>query len=293
MRREDYPDLFQSADKASVTAQNKFVRMFSADLACIIGASVLAVCRAIVPSGLANIFGIAVPFLLGVSLIVKLTMRARRFDSVWFDCRAVAESVKTTVWRFLMAIHPYDQSTPDDVAETRFLLELDTIRRARPAVSGELASFPVATGRITPIMKETRRLNLVERKAFYLAHRLSDQRTWYRSNAKANADAAETIFRVTLVIQALAIIVLLFQMEAPQGPNTVAVFTTAIAVVTAWSEMRKYRDLTNSYAVAADELVSAEAKWTHVDREELFQEQVLQIEEAISREHTMWCAKRT
>jgi hypothetical protein len=67
-------------------------------------------------------------------LIAKLANRLQRFDEHWFDGRAVAETVKSATWRYIMGVRPYDApGTHPDVVLGEALRETLAARLALAA----------------------------------------------------------------------------------------------------------------------------------------------------------------
>jgi len=75
--------------------------------------------------------------------------------------------------------------------------------------------------------------------------------------------------------------------------SPIGFITTLASISVAWVEMKKFQELSQSYALAAQELASAESLMVHVDDQASLSTYVNDTENAISREHTMWCAKRS
>jgi hypothetical protein len=72
--------------------------------------------------------------LLVAALIAKLANRLQRFDEHWFDGRAVAETVKSATWRYIMGVRPYDApGTHPDVVLGEALRETLAARLALAA----------------------------------------------------------------------------------------------------------------------------------------------------------------
>ncbi len=237
-------------------------------------------------------FAIAAAVSLLASIVCKIIARIKQYDHIWFHCRALAESAKTITWRYIVGVPPYDITVSLADADRTLIAELDEIRKARPSVTEELAKFPCESDRITSAMRQSRHLGFADRRRLYLDKRLRDQAHWYKLKARTNYNAGEKVFWWTISIQILALITGVTAIIIPKTPNALAFLVSATAGIVAWGEMKRYRDLTQSYTVAADDLVSAVAVWDHITDEAELQRRVIQTEEAISREHTMWCAKR-
>ena len=56
--------------------------------------------------------------------------------------------------------------------------------------------------------------------------------------------------------------------------------------------MKRHNELAQTYGLAAQELEELESITVSLTEEGKFLQIVEQVEEAISREHTMWCARR-
>ena len=108
-----------------------------------------------------------------------------------------------------------------------------------------------------------------------------------------NARSGTHWFWTTAGLQALAVMIVII--EAVSGGfqiNTIPVITTCIAAVAAWSQMKRHNELAQTYALAAQELGELHSIAASLTDEDKFPQLVEQVEEAISREHTLWCARR-
>jgi hypothetical protein len=72
--------------------------------------------------------------------------------------------------------------------------------------------------------------------------------------------------------------------------NTILVFvaTSLIAIV----ELYKFKDLHQAYALTYQELIIIKARFGTIHDQSSLSQFVLEAEQAISREHTMWLARR-
>jgi hypothetical protein len=67
---------------------------------------------------------------------------------------------------------------------------------------------------------------------------------------------------------------------------------TYASAIAAWTQMKRHNELAQSYALAAQELEELEAVATNQISGNAFTQLVEQAENSISREHTLWCARR-
>jgi hypothetical protein len=288
-----YPSLFQSSDSASLIEQKSYINLCRIDFALIVLAAFF--------SGFSlntslNIFKWCALFAL-ISLILsfclKLIIKVGKWDKKWFDTRAVAESIKTVTWRYIMGVEPYENSLSAEDADRKFVDKLGEILKSVSKASGSLAKNVGSGQQITNRMREVRQMNIEERKTIYLQQRIKDQKDWYSKKAKYNSDKETMWFWVTIIVELLAIFAAIYILNTLYSTfNPIGTFTTLVVVFTAFNQTKKHGELSQSYAIAAQELSSIESLAVHIKNEESLSDYVRDTENAISKEHTMWCAKR-
>ncbi len=64
------------------------------------------------------------------------------------------------------------------------------------------------------------------------------------------------------------------------------------AGATAWTQLSRHNELAKSHGLAAHELLLLQARLALGETTDTFRQGVEETESAISREHTMWMAKR-
>ena len=291
MKNEHFPGLYQAADRASLSAQRVNILLHRMYLGSLVLGSVVGASTSIATGSLTPYLHTAIAVILALGLLILWITRARRDDKVWFDCRAIAESTKTATWRFMMVAPPFLE---DNLIEERFISELREIREARPDSSNDIAGqIDANSSAITTFMKEMRARSFEERKAFYVEFRVHDQKKWYSNKGNMNSRSGTRWFWMTAMLQGLAVAIAVI--EASSGGiqiNVVPVLTTCAAAIVAWNQMKRYSELAQSYALAAQELEELNSIADSLTDEGKFPQLVEQVEEAISREHTMWCARR-
>jgi hypothetical protein len=191
----------------------------------------------------------------------------------------------------MMNAHPFQES---DSVEKRFVAELQEIRKAMPDSAKHLASqMDGSASAITDFMRQLRRHPYDERKQFYIESRLRDQKKWYSDKANMNARSGERWFWLTAGFQIIAVMIAIITIAIGSLRfNFIPALMAFAAVVAAWSQMKRYDELAKAYALAAQELIELEAIAENLNQESSFPQFVEQVEGAISREHTMWCARR-
>jgi len=291
MSNQDYPGLFQGADAAAASAQKTYFLLQRIYLGSLIVSGMIGMFTSIFTGGGLTWTYTSMAIVLAMGLLVLWIGRSRQDDNAWFDCRAVAESVKTATWRFMMIAPPFQNN---DAIDKRFVSELQEIRNARQECQQYLANVVAASNpAITAFMRKVRGSAFDDRKLFYIKQRLLDQKSWYSRKADLNACRGDRWFWGTAGLQGTAVVMAIIQASTGGlGFNIVPVLITCAAVVAAWNQMKRHDELKKTYSLASQELGELEAIASNLVSESDFPQLVEQVEEAISREHTMWCARR-
>jgi SMODS and SLOG-associating 2TM effector domain 1/SMODS and SLOG-associating 2TM effector domain 3 len=289
---EDYPALYRAADVASRRARMAHTRLVGAELALLVGAALIGAAQSLLP-GAGSGWERSLPaVLLVAALIAKLSNRLQRFDEHWFDGRAVAETVKSATWRYAMSVRPYDgDGTQPDITLGEALREA---LAARPALAAHLHRLPAGRLQVvTERMRQTRLMPPEQRRGFYLTARVDDQEAWYAGKSRANARSATVWFWVSLLFEGLALAAAIMLAVTGFTVDLVGPLAAITAAATAWTQLGRHDELAKSYGLAAHELMLLHSRLELAETEEAFRQGVEETESAISREHTMWMAKRS
>ncbi|MEV7929798.1 DUF4231 domain-containing protein [Kitasatospora sp. NPDC088264] len=288
------PELFWTADKASLDGQRETLRWYRGLIAMLVIAAVIGSFPGPKDRGSFD----SVPlYSVGAFLIAGyFWSRLRRSNPQgrWYEARAAAESVKTLAWKYTVRARPFDGEAESADVDRGYLLQVEDVLRAFE--DPEIVP-PGTVPEITPEMRRMRADSLTARRMLYLRTRVEGQRTWYR----ARAEACETqAVSWGLGIAALIIIGAAAAVAQATGALQVHVFgasSAAAAAVIAWTQLKQLRPLAAAYQLAARELENvgnqlsdldlktpdAEARWARMAAE---------AEDAVSREHTTWRARR-
>jgi hypothetical protein len=288
----DLPSLFRSADEASGGAQRMYLWLLRIDLALIV-LSAIASSWGVSSPGLRVFLAAAVASFFLAGMALTAFVHQTQYDRQWFGTRAVAESAKTISWRYMAGAEPYLRSLSDKEADGLFCKELGAILRERQAVGAALGGGDASGEQITSRMREVRCSDLETRKATYLRDRIQNQRRWYADKAASNKIAAgRWLIAVGIgqlcgaVAAGTLILCPSFEFNAP------SVFAALAAAFLAWLQLNRHQELAHAYAIAAHELGLIEARVPHVGTDDELSRFVADSENAISREHTMWIARR-
>jgi hypothetical protein len=290
MNNDDFPPLFVSADAASGWGQRMHRRIFAANMIFIIFGSVLAFAAELTTgfSRVAVAAGAAIVFLPGA--LTGTIQRRLRDSQNWFEGRAIAETVKSLSWRYMMRIPPYDEDNAHADAEFA-----DAIADMRHEGLGK--AFPSSTmttpSQITTRMREIRARPFLARRDLYAKERLNDQVTWYQRKSEFNRQRARLWWRISAAAQTAAVISAIgVVFTANPWVNVVGIFGALAAAATAWSQLSRHDELVKTYGLAAQELATIEELTRAATTDADLIEAVRNGEGAISREHTLWVAKR-
>ena len=124
-----------------------------------------------------------------VTLAILVGLRIKRPDDIWYNGRAVAESVKTRTWRWVMRAEPYAM-TNVEATRSKFTDDLREILSQNQNLSEYLGPKIVASAPISKEMEAIRARPVEERIAIYRQERIEAQAHWYESKAKANRTRA-------------------------------------------------------------------------------------------------------
>lgn len=285
MREQDIPALYRSADELSLESQRHFFQALKLHLVLLVLAAVLSIVS--IPH-----WSVAVCQLLALlgALSCSIYLFSKRPDRYWYAGRAVAESIKTITWRYVCRAEPFQGD--DASARSDFQQKLKAIIDQNKDVVQALTNHLDAP-QITEVMEQMRAASLDERKATYAASRIKDQLTWYAKKASFNRKAANGFFWALITINGIAVVCAILRIkfvEVPFWPTDV--FVAAAASLLSWMQAKRFSELAASYALAAHEIGLIREQALSPGTEEAFSQFVGDTENAFSREHTQWVARK-
>jgi hypothetical protein len=286
LNEEDFPALYRSADTLSLRAQRSFFFALGAQLVLLVVAAALSVFN--LPH--VSIAYAQAAVLLG-SLAFAIFLFAKRPDRNWYAGRAVAESIKTLTWRYVSRAEPFD-SDDEPAMRQAFSRKLKAVVDQNRQVAQLLTMF-LDGAQITAVMETMRIGSLEARRSSYAQGRIADQLNWYARKTEANRRLSEKFFLTVIAVNGVAVLCALARIGYPTAPYwPTDIFVAAAASLLTWMQAKRFGDLAASYALAAHEisLISEQAALPRDDRE--FSLFVADAENAFSREHTQWVARK-
>lgn len=285
MNPSEYPALYRAADDRSLGCQTVFFRTVFYHLSFLVVAAALSVVYR--PSaGLA----IAQATVLLGALACSVYLFAARPDRQWYGARAVAESIKTAAWRFISVAEPFSGTIDEDRRRFRNLLKeivdqnREVTQRFTTYLDGE---------QITHEMLKRREEPLGRRLELYLSQRISEQQLWYAKKAAYNRRMATLFFIALIVINTIAVVFAIARVHftaTPYWPTDVLI--AAAAALLAWLQSKRFSELASSYALAAHEISLIKEQSASVRDDAAFSRFVGDAENAFSREHIQWVARK-
>jgi hypothetical protein len=292
MEEKDFPGLYQASDAASLKAQKSYKGIIAYDLISMIIASALALYNYQDTEPKLWVYVISGIFLL-VSFTLTLIIRAKKFEDTWYQGRALAESCKTLTWRFITCAESFEVDLEKEVVKDKFISRLKEFSNEFKDLNESLNAKTIVLPVITEKMWEVRNLNTLERKDFYIQNRINDQKDWYANKAEFNKKKYSNWFLVIIISQLIAILSIAFLIKFPDSNwNLVGFFTTISASALSWLQLKQHQELKQAYTTAAQELNFIQASFGNVNSDNELAEFVLDSENAISREHTLWLAQK-
>jgi hypothetical protein len=290
--QQGLPALYYAADETSLRSQTTYLRLFAAVLGLTVMAPVVIVAATACPD-----LSQPARFLAAIGLIISLVLTGRIKESqkerTWYGARAVAESVKTITWRFAMAAEPFPTTLNNAEVDELVRSKLIEILKDRKSLNYSAAGDANSQAQITEEMRALRREQWELRMAIYLKDRIQDQRKWYASKAKSSDTLESLYFWIILAVQLISVVAAsAFAVWPALHLNLTAVFTAATASLFAWLQVKRYQETSQSYALAAHDLGIIEAGAATLHSEQAFAKFVADAENAMSREHTLWAARR-
>ncbi|KJK59078.1 DUF4231 domain-containing protein [Saccharothrix sp. ST-888] len=288
------PEPFWTADRASIEGQQRTLRWYRWQILLLVAAAVVSV----LPGSHRDGGGDATP-LVSVAAFLGAgyfwyRLRTTNPQGRWYEARAAAESVKTLAWKYAVRAQPFEGPADSLEAESRYRLQLADVLRAFE--DPEIVP-PGTQAEISDEMRQLRAAALTVRRTRYLRARVDGQRLWYRSRAEACESQAVSWGLVTVALMIVGGAAAVAQVAGALSVQAFGACAAAAAAVIAWTQLKQLRPLAAAYLLAARELEIVSGQLSAMDlnaedSESTWAKLAADAEEAVSREHTTWRARR-
>ena len=169
--KKEYPGLYQAADDASTNAQSNYITIIGIDLSAMIIAAALAIYNYQNTESKQLLYIVSALFIL-LSLILTIVVLTKKYEDVWYQGRALAESCKTLTWRFITCSELFENNLSEAEARSKFIERLSDLSKEftelNKALNSKVASLPV----IPDLLLQLRRLSVSDRKDYYIKNRI-------------------------------------------------------------------------------------------------------------------------
>jgi len=287
LEEKNFPALYQAADKASIDAQCVYYFALRCYLILLIVAAFVSFYW---PKGVYGALLSAILFL--VTLGILIWLKVQKPEDIWYNGRAVAESIKTRTWRWMMKAEPYENDFSEEQTQKEFLSDLKAILRQNRSLSSFLEWNPDLGEAISVEMKVVRSLSLAERLDIYKNERVDNQSIWYSKKSQFNKRKSKQWFIVSIVLHSAAVLMLLYRIKEPGATLPIEIMATAASAVLTWLQAKKHNELKSSYTLAAHEIVLIKSEYASINTDNQLSDFVVNSEAAFSREHTQWTARK-
>lgn len=285
MKDENFPGLFLVANKVAIDYQNNFKLALKMNLVTLVAAAVLS----FIPLSHWTIALLQLIALL-TTLACSIYLATQKPEKLWYSGRALAESIKTLTWRYISKAEPFNKN--DKISKNEFIETLNKAIQQNREVCQRYSNH-LGDEQITPKMTEMRSQELQIRKQNYHLYRIKDQNEWYKKKAKYNQDKSKIFFILLIITNVIAVIFAATKIAFPDfTPWPTDIFIATAASLLAWMQAKKFSELAASYTLAAHEINIIKSLSLEEMTEEEFSIFVGDAENAFSREHTQWVARK-
>ncbi|HML70198.1 MAG TPA: DUF4231 domain-containing protein [Macellibacteroides fermentans] len=288
----EFPSYYQAADRSSVKAQSYYVNIIRINLLSMIFASALSIYNYQLTNSKLIIYMIS-GLLLLLSLILTIVLKIKKYEDIWYQGRALAESCKTLTWRFISCSEYFEVNLSLLEAKERFVNRIKELSKEFSELSKIMDSRTLSLPIITHKMIELRCQNTIQRKKYYIINRIENQKKWYSNKAEYNVGKYNIWFLVIIFSQIISFISIVLLIKYPDyNWNFVGLFTTISTSSISWLQIKQHQELKQAYTTAAQELNHIVTLSESIKTDDELSKFVLDSENAISKEHTLWSAQK-
>jgi hypothetical protein len=182
----------------------------------------------------------------------------------------------------------------DAQARVQFRDQLNAIFRENIETAKRITDDWSGNDQITRAMDAVRVKTREDRMAYYIKHRVEDQRSWYRRKSKANRNASRMWVWVSGACYVIAGSMALSRIALPSWQYwPIEPLIVVAASIVGWMQIKKFNELSAAYTVTAHEIGLIKALIDDMKSDGQFSEFVNDAEKAFSREHTLWLARQS
>ena len=284
----EYPALYRAAGDASAAAQSIYLNLLRCEYFFLFIASILALDFSDSP-----IYFVAYGLLFIAAAVTLLYRSSTKPEQTWYKGRALAESIKTSTWRYCMRAAPFEDAVNVKIPRGEFRNLLRSVLESNHHIGERMPPGSAADDQITLSMEATRELDLHERKEVYAQHRIREQRTWYQMKSGVNRRNGRGWVSACVIVYAFATASVLLRIAYPDWKMwPTEPLIVAASTIVGWIQIKRFTELASAYALTAHEIGIVQGMISEIETETAFSAFVNEAELAFSREHTQWVARQ-
>jgi hypothetical protein len=287
MEHKDYPALYLAADQASNEAQSRLITLSKwTNFLLILGATLA------IYSGQCRVLALISAIVFLGSLFLVIYGRQQKLQEKWYEARALAESIKTATWRLMMRAEPFSENDQESDIE-KFGKLLNELLSENKGIGQLLSNTWAENEQVTPYMLSTRDQGYQAKSDLYLTARINEQRAWYAKKSGDNRLESSKWIKIICFLYGGAILCLLTRIAWPHLTLLPTdVFAVAASCALGWTQLKKFDELASAYGLTAHEIGIIKSRHSSISSAAHLSSFVSDAENAFSREHTQWAARR-
>ena len=288
LEEEDFPGLYHASDELSNSTQRKYLLLVKGFLVLLVAAAVISIFSfEIVALKLVS----ALVYLL--VLVLTVATYLTNLNKRWYNARAIAESVKTMTWRFVMCADPYPSSLRDPELTQAFVDDLKLMFNQNRDIARYLSGTHIGKENVTQAMRRIRRLSFKVRLGLYIKERIDNQLDWYKRRTVFNTTRSGRWFGALVGLLSIAVAAILVGLVLSSTISLISqVANTAVACSLTWIQIKRYAELSAAFNLTANEIGFIKSLSGKVQSDSDLNRYVRDAENAFSREHTQLVARR-
>lgn len=287
----ELPDSHSVYNKSAMIAQKYYFLLITCELIQLVIVALLSLIISLYYDEKVSTIGFSMIFVIFiVGIIFQLFYNKKQFARKWFEFRAVAESIKSLAWQYAMGCGDF---CDENGAEKLFLKQIKEIKERCEVNPYPKTVSSDGVNEIKDTMKIIIKMEWQEKKETYIKERINNQITWYTNKSKTNKNYSNISDVFIILLQVVSIVACIYLLyNHVNGAPILALLATIITSIIGWSQSKQYAELVEPYLNTARELSEIRQEMKLAKEETEFRSLVLNAEQAISREHTMWLVNR-
>ena len=287
----DFPTIFTMADKCSIDSQKEYLNKIK--LNAVVG-TVSIVLALFIDSSRVSLAFLVIALVFCVISMWSLVSEQK--EKSWYRSRALAESVKSLTWKYIIGGEPFTHDLNIDKINNDFVSKVKGLRDEHRATFRDMVISEDNLSIITEKMKKIRCLSDKQRAEYYLSERIKSQKKWYIEKSKYNGRRSKLWSQIIVGLLICALVFAVLKGIFPEYkyyPIELCIFLSTCSFT--WLQTKRFNELNAAYNLTAHEIADIEVEMSRIIDSNIFEnfpEFISDCETAFSREHTQWLARR-